>query len=164
ELKAHTAATSSTATHRRNRVARGDVDDFASSSWLCEQAILAHSFSPPWRLAPLLPRSRGDEGGVALDASPAAFGSASLRLRRLKPVSPMTYATLCLKATMRMAFGSYTLCQLLGSASSSLVGHAPETLASVHFTPRGCKMNTRRLMRKSSTASESRSVSVSGTA
>src|SRR5690606_7031311 len=30
--KIHTAATSSTATRRRNRVARGDVDDFAISS------------------------------------------------------------------------------------------------------------------------------------
>src|SRR5690606_26706058 len=141
------ASTTSTAASNRERIARRNMGHLPVGTQKFEQAILAHSFSPPLRLAPLRPRSRGDEGGVALDASSAALCSASLRLRRLNPVSPMTYATLCLKATMRMALGSYTLCQLSGSASSALVGNAPETLASVHFTPRGCRMKTRRLMR-----------------
>src|SRR5690606_148741 len=101
-------------------------------------------------------------------ASPCSFLSSVIRRRRrrfgrllhrfllLRKLAPAkvesrppheTYATLCLKATIRIALGSYTLCQLLGSASSALVGNAPLTLASVHFTPRGCKMKTRRLMR-----------------
>src|SRR5690606_42073681 len=49
----------------------------------------------------------------------------------------------------RIALFSYTRCQLVLVASSALVGNAPLTLVSVHFTPRGCRMNTRRLMRRS---------------
>src|SRR5690606_6932099 len=77
------ACTSSTAASNRDRIARRNMDHLPVGTQKFEQAILAHSFSPPLRLAPLRPRSRGDEGGVALDASPTAFCSASCRLRRL---------------------------------------------------------------------------------
>src|SRR5690606_23608752 len=113
---------------------------------VCHERHLPRCYSSPSPAFPSSSRLRRfgffsvasyDEGGAALDASSIAFCcSASCRLRRLNPVRPIAYATLCLNATIRIALGSYTLCQLLGSASSALVGNAPLTLASVHFTPR----------------------------
>src|SRR5690606_24065486 len=101
------ASTSSTAASNRERIARRNMDHLPVGTQKFDQPILAHAFSPSLRHAPLRSRRSGDGGGVTLDASSIAFFcSASLRLRRLKPVSPMTYATLCLKATIRMAFGS----------------------------------------------------------
>src|SRR5690606_41672401 len=104
--KIHASATSSTAAGNRDRIARRNMDHLPAGTQNFEQAILAHSVSPPLRLAPLRSRRSDDEGGVALDASSIAFCSASLCLRTLKPVSPMPYATLCLNWTMRIAFGS----------------------------------------------------------
>src|SRR5690606_19379032 len=81
--KIHTSAISSTVTSNRDRIARRNMDNLPVGTQKFEQAILAHSFSPPLRLAPLRSRRSDDEGGVSLDASSATFCSASLRLRRL---------------------------------------------------------------------------------
>ena len=57
------------------------------------------------------------------------------------------YAILCTNLTMRIAFGSYTRVQLSPSASSVFDGDTPATLCDVKRTPRGCRMNVRRLIR-----------------